>query len=236
MDAAMQPPEPLGRDVFFGEITTLDVWFCVLQKGVGKIPFNPIQHAPEQRRTAIKIGITPLRGQYDITQDCIDTSKEWRLTLPSLNKLNLHLSTLKGRFVQIKRVQTGDTYTNGQGQLKYKTAIVIEAIYPDKNAAQSAADAFYNARKPALDAELPNDLGQQPTPTPTSAPTPVSVDISSAEREFAYKVLPALWGQAGGDWNKLNKLVQDNTLVSKYVSPDDLVKWVSEHHGQDFPF
>ena len=62
---------------FYGQIA-MDVWPCVLVKGQGKVPFDPQAHSADQRRTAIKLSISPLadqRAQFTITRSIIERAK-----------------------------------------------------------------------------------------------------------------------------------------------------------------
>lgn len=202
MQAAMTATkEPLER-TYFGEIVTVDCWFAVLQKGVGKVPFDPTRHDAGQRRTVIKIEIQPLKGEFLITQECLHFEAEWlNCTLPSLQKLGIDLAALKGRYVQAKRMPTGATYTNKNNETKDKTGLVFERVFADGADCVKAADEFFGSRGQrgkVEEAKLPEDLGLPP------------------EQAFALKSLPALWKASGNDADKFKTLIESNPMISKY--------------------
>lgn len=209
MQAAMTATkEPLER-TYFGEVVTVDCWFVVLERGTGKRPFDPTRDDPGMRRTAIKIEIQPLKGEFLITQECVHFAAEWlNHTLPSLQKLGIQLADLKGRYVQAKRVPTGATYTNKQNEIKDKTGLVFERLFADGADCVQAADAFFASRgQPGgsgggagkvVETDLPADLGLPP------------------EQAFALKSLPALWKASGNDAEKFKALIDSNPMISKY--------------------
>jgi hypothetical protein len=85
---------PVASRNFFGCVILVDVWPCVLQKGVGKVAYDPLQHAATDKRVAIVIHVEVQGrdGAYTIKQDKINTSKEWaKFTLPSLNAIGANL-------------------------------------------------------------------------------------------------------------------------------------------------
>src|SRR5919199_4447113 len=112
-DQAMKPALACSARTFFGEVTISERWSCVLEKGIGKRPFDPVHDQGRQRRIAIKLAITPLQGNFAVEQDVMDSGRVWqRYTLPSLRAHQLDLHTLRGCYVQVCRVLTGETYVN----------------------------------------------------------------------------------------------------------------------------
>lgn len=201
MAAAMSATEEPRERTYFGEIVTADAWFVVLEKGVGKRLWDASRDEVGQRRTAIKIEIDPLRGEYLIAQECLHFEKAWLgTTLPSLHALGAELGKLKGQFCQVKRVSTGETYVNKQGETKEKTGLQFIAIYPDAEACVRAADDFYAQRGngKAAESEAPADLNLPP------------------EQAFALRSLPALWKASGNDAAKFQQLIEQNPLISKH--------------------
>lgn len=187
--AAAMNPEPQDR-TYFGEVVTADAWFVVLEKGVGKRVFDPTHDEVEKRRTAIKIEIDPLKGDYLIAQECLHFEPEWlTCTLPSLKKLNIELSSLQGKFVRAKRIPTGQTYTNKQGATKDKTGIVILEVFQDGATCIQAAEGFFGSK---------------------------GEESLSPEQDFALKSLPALWKASGGDKTRFQTMIEQSPLVAKY--------------------
>lgn len=202
MAAAMSATDEPRDRTYFGEIVTADAWFVVLEKGVGKRLWDASRDDVNTRRTAIKIEIDPLRGEYLITQECLHFEQTWlKCTLPSLRALGADLGSLKGQFCQVKRVSTGETYVNKQGETKEKTGIVFIALYPDAESCVRAADEFYAHR------------GSTANGTPAES-TP-ETDLSP-EQAFALRSLPALWKASGSDPAKFKTLIDQNPLISKY--------------------
>lgn len=201
MDAAMHATEEPKERTYFGEVVTVDAWFAILRKGVGKVAFDPGQHDVADRRTVIKLEIDPLKGDFLITQECLHFEDEWlKFTLPSLQKLSVDLASLKGRWVQLKRVPTGRTYQNKSNETKDRTAIVFEKVFADGAGCVAAADAFFAKRGTGTveSAALPADLGLPP------------------EQAFALRSLPALWKASGNNAEKFKALIDQNPLISKY--------------------
>jgi len=187
--------------VYFGEVK-FDLWFCVLEKGVGKVPYDPQQHKPGQRRTAIEISLTPLpsRGLDFITErSLIAESRQWAgIVLPSIKALGLSVKALNGKWAQYELVRTGRTWTNTEGETKYETVPRFLAAYDSEAEAEAAAAALFGG----------NGGGAAATPSPQQE--------GNGEREVAAKFLPALWSQAKEDVTTFMQLVQGNPLTSKY--------------------
>lgn len=193
MAAAMGATEEPKERTYFGEIVTADAWFVILQKGVGKRIFDPTRDPVEQRRTAIKIEIDPLKGDFMVTQECVHFATEWlNCTLPSLKKLGVELSGLKGKYCQAKRVPTGETYTNKQGEVKDKTGLVILEIYPDGQACVQAAEAFFGSKQEATE------------------------EPGNPEKDFALKSLPALWKASNRNKDHFRTMIEQNPLIAKH--------------------
>lgn len=202
MDAAMQATDEPRERTYFGEVVTADAWFVVLERGVGKRLFDAAYDDPAQRRTAIKIEIDPLKGEFLVTQECLHFERAWLgHTLPSLQKLGVNLNALKGRYCQVKRVPTGEVYQNKQGETKEKSALVFVAVYDDGAACVQAADAFFGSR---------GSGGAGAAAMPSMPP----------EQEFALRSLPALWKASNHDQAAFRLLVESNPLISTYYPFD----------------
>lgn len=207
LEAAMNATEQPQNRVYFGEVTQVDVWFCILQTGVGKVLFDPHQHSMDQRRTAIKIVIVPTKGDFNVETDTISTGKDWlKHTLPSLRTLNLDLRTLQGKYVQVKKVSTGEKYTNKSGEEKERTAMVVVAVYPDRAACLAAAEAHFAAYTNA-----------QAGDAPVAAAEPA---VNEAEKATAAQSLPLLWAASGKNVQAFLAMVNSNAIISKHFPPD----------------
>lgn len=183
---------------FFGEVQ-LDVWFCALIKGTGKVPFDSGQHKPEQKRTAIDITITPLvsRGvTWVLERKLIAESRQWAgMVLPSIRALGASPKQLNGKYVQYEMKPTGRTWTGTDGAEKTETVPVFAAMFGTEDECEAAADAFYTAP-----AETGNGNGAQ----------------DGAEKATAAKFLPALWAQSKGDMTGFGNLISGNPLTNKF--------------------
>lgn len=127
---------------YFGQVL-IDTWFCALVKGVGKVPFDPQQHA--KKFTAIKIDVIPLvemNVNNPISREMIAESKEWvNFTLASLRALNVKTAEIKNKYARITFIPTGETYENQSGEKKEKTALKFVMVYPDEAACRDAYEA-----------------------------------------------------------------------------------------------
>ena len=185
--------------VFFGEVQ-FNLWFCVLQKGIGKVPFDSAQHQPGQRRTAVDISIIPLPSRnldFITERNLLAESRQWAgMVLPSIKALSTSPKALNGKWVKYELVRTGRTWTsNTDGETKHETVPKFLAVYNTEQEAEAAAAALFGGEEPAPVAEAPAD---------------------DPERETAAKFLPAFWAQAGQDVAAFMGLVQGNPLTSKF--------------------
>jgi hypothetical protein len=153
-DSAMNP-QTFSNDLF-GKVS-LNAWYCVLEKGFGRVPFDPAQHPINQRRTAIDVTIDPL-PELGITnanvceRRMLAESKDWRtITLQSLHDLGIQdVRSVNGAWVRIEACPTGRTYEKN-GETKNETAFKFLAIYPD----EAACRADYSGGNGASTASTP---------------------------------------------------------------------------------
>lgn len=184
--------------VYFGQVQ-FDLWFCILQKGIGKVPYDPAQHQPGQRRTAVDISIVPLPSRnldFVTERNLLAESRQWAgMVLPSIKALATSPKALNGKWVQYEMLRTGRTWTGTDGETKHETVPKFLAVYDTEEAAESAAAALFG--------------GEEPAPA-------VAAPANDPERETATKFLPALWTQAGQDVTAFMELIQSNPLTSKF--------------------
>lgn len=206
-------PQPVAFDrTYFGEIVVCDAWHCVLERGVGKRPYDPTRDSPDRRRVAIKLqlecekrdGSTYLVPPEPI--DMVDFSDEWvKFTLPSLQKLGANLRTLRGQWAQVRREPTGETYVNKAKETKNATAFVFVALYPTRDACRGAAEAFYG-----------NGNGHSQASAQPAAAQPSQPAANTAERDFAAQSLPLLWQAAGKDVAKFLEMLSGSPIIARH--------------------
>lgn len=157
-DSAENAKEPVFSNVIWGQCEASS-WFCVLEKGIGKMEFDPQQHSPDQKRTAIDIIIHPLPEMnlmFDLTRNMIAESREWAgVVLPSIRELEISPKQLNGSWVKVQTVPLTDhlgntiTYTDKNGTVKEKTTIKFLKIFKDQN--ECLADYIAESSKPVID-------------------------------------------------------------------------------------
>jgi len=147
-DIADNPPVNHGE--YWGQVE-IALWYCVLQKGVGKVPFDPQQHSADQRRTSVEIKIFPIPEQnvsFDIKRDLIAESREWAGTvLKSIKALGLSAKEINGRYVRVKLASTGQTYTNGNGEERERTTFEFVKAFASED--ECKADFLSGGAAPA---------------------------------------------------------------------------------------
>jgi len=196
--------------VVFGQVFA-DSFYAVLEKGAGKVPFDPAIHSPDRRVTAIKIDLQPLErpdGSIPlvVAREMIAESPEWvSKVLPSLRALGVHPWSLNERWCQVELVETGRTFQSKQGETVKATTFKFLAFYDDQASCDAARATFY-AR--GATAEQQSEL-----PTPPA-------NGNGKQREVAAKFLPALWVQAGKDAAKFLEAVAANPLTKQHFGPD----------------
>lgn len=211
--AAMETPSQERH--FFGVVTTVDSFFCVLQKGAGKRLYDPTRDAQSDRRIAIKLAIECAKkdgGTYTIDQEALNFEPIWvRFTLPSLQKLGVtDLRALNGQSCHIKRVATGERYTNKQNEQKEKSALVFIELFEDTEACSAAQEAFYGGRGGGGGKAGVEEV-DVPEP-PKSAMPP--------EQQFALNSLPALWKASNHNAEAFTKLINDNPMIKRWYPAD----------------
>ncbi len=138
---------------YWGEVIA-DAYFCVLEKGVGKVPFDSKIHQLDKRLTAVKLEVIPLTEmnlKFTLQREVIAEFKDWTaVTLPSIKRLSISLRELNGKFVKCKLSSTGETYVAKDGTEKDRTG--IEFLHVFNNQAECEADFAANGKsaKPAM--------------------------------------------------------------------------------------
>jgi hypothetical protein len=228
------PPPPVEKN-YFGQISIVDSYDCILEKGRGKILFDPKHHEEWRKKKMVKISVSIAKregGFYTIDQEKTTDSKEWRMTYASLQRLKLMVPGLAGKYVQIKRSPTGDTWTNDSGESNQRTAMVFVAVFPDEAAMQAAQDAFYKRTGSDSSTSGPSSAPSYSAPAAATAQAaPPTVD-----RSVAANFLPAMWTAAAQDKAKFYDLVRTNEILAPHFG-DPTVPEMVAYLGEDFlPF
>lgn len=217
-DAAANATEAQFNGDIFGQLE-LDVWFCVLQKGVGKIVYDPDAHSISQRRTAVDINIFDFNGLSFKRSFIAEIATDgWlRVTLPSLKALGVsNIQALNGQYVRAEMEAFGK-FTGSDGIEKNRTAPRILAVYPTQEACEQAAQS-------ANGAAGPNWL-VNPQPVRAAAPVaPVAPQATGndAEKAVALSFLPAIVRMAvegnGINSYKLDAALKSNPILAKHFN------------------
>lgn len=213
LDSLTQLGGNQGPRHYFGEITIVDDFDCILERGRGKVPFDPSFHRPEQRLVALKLKVTCQKADgstYDLDQDDITSGSKHKVTLESLKPLGItgraQLRTLAGKHCQAVRVETGRTYiaTKGTnaGQQVAETALKFVALYDSADACKAAEREFYTPK---------GDGRNQPQPI-TAADTGSAPTIA---REQLLATLPAIWQASGKNPAMLGTILAGNPAYAQ---------------------
>lgn len=245
-DSAEHAQEPQFSNIIWGQCEARS-WWCVLEKGVGKVEFDPQMHSPDQRRTAIDIIIRPLPEMnltFDLARNMIAESREWAsIVLPSIRDLGISPKQLNDSWVKVQTIPLTDkagnvvTYTDSSGVVKEKTAIKFLAFFKDE--AECRADYFANSGK------TPQQDTQYPGAGNSNGGNGNGSGSAGKERETALKFLRvfvknACRGQSDLEAvrNTLASQIAQQPLVSKYFTVDspETVELIAENLDENIPF
>jgi len=196
---------------YFGQIFT-DGFYCVLQKGVGKVVFDPQQHSEDRKLSCIKIDGNCSRADgstYTINRELIAEFRDWAgIVLPSLKVCGVHPRDLNGKWANWEMAETGRTWIDRtSGETKKASTFKFLEIYPDEAACREAEKAHYSRPTPEVEEESVSETHPMPDDTQAS---------NDAQRGVAEKFLPALWKSAAGDVTRFGDLIAGNPLTSKF--------------------
>lgn len=222
-DMVTNPIQPKPQNLtFFGQIVILDRSNWKLVRGQGRQVFDHTYDDPKDLIRGITLAIEcEKRSGEKYTIDTgrlplLEIDKAWhKHLLPSLQKLGVSLSQLKSAFVQVKRIETGETYTkansDGTSETKHKTALELVAVYPDWHAMNSARDALFGqGRTEATPAAPANTLALDSTPT--------------LDKEALAKLLPGLWMAAGRNKDVFAAMFNGNPNFANAFTLDEALQ------------
>lgn len=215
--AAADATEAIYSSDVFGQIE-FDIWFCILQKGVGKVPFDPATHPIAQRRTAVDVSLTDISG-LNYTRSFIaeiGTDGWLKVTLPSLKAVGASdLQQFNGRYVHAVMEGFGK-YTNADGEERTRTAPKIVRVFASREECEAAAAAGSTSGPDWL-------VNPQPAaPGPAANGQPAAADAGNPERQVALQFLPAIVKTCvsgnGIDSAKLDAALKSNPILNKYFN------------------
>jgi len=139
-DSATHATTKTGNGEIFGEVMVA-ASYCILEKGIGKIPFDPQKHSLDKRCTLVKVEIVPLpehNFRFTTLREIIAESKDWeKVTWASARGLGLgNARELNGKWAKIKLEPVGKYIKDGQE--KELTAIKFLALYNTEQECRAA--------------------------------------------------------------------------------------------------
>lgn len=150
-DPWMSAENPVFRAAeYFGQIN-IDMWYCVLEKGAGKIQFDPKTHSADARRTAVDMVLNPLPElnlNFEVSRSLVAESADWaKIVLPSIKQFGLSPRELNGKWVKLQFKGTGRKYTNREGEERENTTFEFLKVYQSE--AECRADYNGESVEPA---------------------------------------------------------------------------------------
>ncbi len=208
---------PMAR-AYYGQIQ-LDIWFCALVKGTGKVPYDPTVH--KQRATAVNISVLPLSEQnvtFDLRRELIAESHEWAgIVWPSLKALGIASTrAANNQWVKMQQVPSGRKYRNSSGEEKESTTFKFLSLYPDETACRAA----YLADTGRSDAAAAPAQPAQPAQAPLENAAPAS------ETDHALKVaipfINAFAKQADFDLEVTKTMCKKQAVITKAIDVESV--------------
>lgn len=150
--------ERVYTNIIWGQVEAQS-WYCVLEKGYGKLPYDASVHNANKRFTAVDLLVRPLTEMglpFNLSRSLVAESHEWAgVILPSIRELGIQPRDLNGKWVKVQRIPLTDrlgnpqTYTAKDGEIKESLTIKFLAFFPDENACRSDYAASQNGSAPA---------------------------------------------------------------------------------------
>lgn len=131
---------------YFGQII-LDGWNCAspIQKGVGKVPYDPAVHSGFL--TVINLTLAPTansKATYSIEREYVTQWRPWQgLILPSIQAAGHTPSTINRLFVHVEMAENGSYVDKKTGETKKKTEPKVLAVYTTEADCEAAAASFF---------------------------------------------------------------------------------------------
>lgn len=216
----------------FGEVQHASISAYTLIKGQPKRPFVQGVDPESLRRWFFRLEITCLKHDgtsFMVTQDVADFDKKWAVTAASLRALGVtfsSFSSLRDKWVRVKKVPTGGKYTS-KGTEYEESGLSFVTIYPGRDECMAEYEAERALRFPkrsdentdsTTGAEWEGGAGNHKDLTfPVNAPTAVPVDTSATLR--------AIWTAVGGQRDAFLSIKTSNDSLSN-ISDDEALRIV----------
>jgi len=235
-DAMVDPP-----DKFWGKVT-VDAWQCVLEKGQGKVPYDPQAHKGRRVNTAVDFTIEPLNPTWGlIHRGTLNWTASFRVVIrPSIVALEEKIAKIiqremgqfnplrelselyvQGSFVPRPDNKEGETWTT----LRFENVFATEA----------ECRAHYEANNGEVGEEQQEleDASESPPGTPPENPA-----MKDPNYDTFKAFLPTLWNQANHNLTKMNELLQANPMVGSLFSVDspEVQELVAQSSPTGLPF
>jgi len=221
---------------FFGQ-PSFNLWKCILEKGTGKVPYDPNLHAGRRTSIAIELTLTPIDPTRRLIQrQMLNWTPDFKGVMrPSIEALADQIAEMKGlqvgQFSPLKAIE--GMFTSGEfvprpdnkpGQTW--TTLRFDAVYASREACEAA-----HAKKMA---ELGID-GASPEADEQLAP----MSDDSEQRAAMAAFLPALWAQAqktSMPLAEMDKLLKANPMLAGFTlaSSEVVALTGSKHPAGDF--
>jgi hypothetical protein len=218
-------PRPL---LYWGNLQA-DAHFVVLEKGIGRLPFDESVHPEERRLTAVKLSLLPIAEQqldFPIERDVIAEFGEWlKIIQPSILALGVEPRELNDRFVKVRMVPTGRTYRNDRNELVDATTFKFLKLFADEN--ECIQDYMSGAEE-----EEEEPVAQIADPQQATAPAQEPTDgkgASDKEKETALTFLKLMVDNAVDGQTEL-PVIQETLAASLEQAP-----FVEKHFKADSP-
>lgn len=215
--------------VYWGQLLA-DAQFVVLEKGIGRLPFDPQTHPPERKVTAVDMSLMPIAEMgmdRPIERNAIAEFAQWtKIIQPSILALGVEPRELNEKYVKVQMVPDGRTYKNTSGEDVNSTTFKFIKLFADEN--ECIADYLSGNEDgeegdPSQPTEEPVVLAAQSQPTNGGG---AAVD---AEKTTAMQFLKVLVKNAANGQTDLT--VVQNTLQASL----DTTPLVSKHFKVDSP-
>jgi hypothetical protein len=193
---------------FAGKLS-VDAWTCVLEKGVGKVPYDPDAHKGRRTSTAIEMTVEPLDPTRGLIQrDTLNWTAEFRKVVrPSIEKLIPQIAEIRGlkegQFNPLKQID--GLYVIGQYIERPEndpdetwTTLAFTHVFASERECKDAYEEMEDIEIETAPASEPGDNGADP------------------ERAQMAKFLPALWTQAGEDPDEFAEMIKANPMLAAH--------------------